>query len=796
MTTTSRPMCSSALATRFLLVPFLFHGRFTSVNALAKCPDGGYALTPFLLLDPRREDATCILEQAFLNYQGEITLAGLPNLKDIGEQAFAGMGGTLTITGAYPELQSIQKRAFNLAGDSNSIIDFRNGQLNELAFVDPDAFGDVHRSGGTVHFSPGPYPKYKGCTLLSLKAGGVLLRGPNDLSLKGAFPNLQTIKANAFFSINAPNKDSEIDFTGGPLDELTSVDTRAFVFFFGQVKFPPTAEMPKYVGCTKIGGYGSDSSDSRVLHGPSSVPLTTALYEASVVDGTTTELNKATCIPNSEFDGYLKNVTIQGLPNLVDIGDSAFNNFGGAQAVSTLMFSGAFPMLKTIGVSAFQGNGRETTTEHEVAFAGLPSLISIGDNAFARHKVLMSGNYPKLEIIGAAFSQSLSSSIVTFSSGTESLKTIGRNAFNKYRGKLTIKGEFPNLFSIGDRAFYYAGTVDSDVDISCSSGPDMAVGSTAFTRFKDHAIPQLNTPASTTTKNHMYNIDMNQANAASAGEDFGSGDYATGPATSNAHSTLYAVPMEIEDPAAHDGGYIGVSGATGNTTTAARVKPGTVMYVSVINQDSPEYATAAANDSLYSVVSKPGRGGNGDGALPQGVLAQSTVYATAADAGDGADYDVAVHPQGGGPAGTAEYSHLALRNNAAGQQQQQNSNNHYDAGNPRAAQYAQSTVYATAATDQYAAGDAADYDVAVHPQGGGPASTAEYSHLALRNDAVGQQQQQNSNNHYDVSTPRAAREQNSSSSSNNHYDVDNPHRRRDVGSGIVSGDGDDYSTVA
>ena len=204
----------------------------------------------------------------------------------------------------------------------------------------------------------------------------------------------------------------------------------------------------------------------------------------------------------------------------------------------------------------------------------------------------------------------------------------------------------------------------------------------------------------------MYNIDMNQAASSGADQDFGSGYYATGPFNSTANNTLYSIPMDAAaDPLAVDGGYLGVSGADGNSTaTAAGVEPGTVMYVSAINQGSLEYATAVANEALYSVVSKPGRGG-------------------------ASNYDVAVHQAGGGePASMEEYSHLAPRNDGAGQQQQQQqqgSNNHYDAGNPRRAVVAQSTVYATAAVDQNAgSGNAANYDVAVH-QGAGPATTGE-----------------------------------------------------------------------
>ena len=169
MKTNSRPTCSSVLAARFFVFSTLFHGHFASADSAQKvekwgknenCPDGGLALTPALYESTSiilfRQDVTCIPKQAFKEYANGVTLTGLPNLKDIGVQAFYNVQGTLHFTGAYPKLKSIQKSAFSRAVDNDSIIDFRSGQLNDLTFVDPDAFNGAQ----PVHITPGPYPKY------------------------------------------------------------------------------------------------------------------------------------------------------------------------------------------------------------------------------------------------------------------------------------------------------------------------------------------------------------------------------------------------------------------------------------------------------------------------------------------------------------------------------------------------------------------------------------------------------------------------------------------------------------
>lgn len=206
------------------------------------------------------------------------------------------------------------------------------------------------------------------------------------------------------------------------------------------------------------------------------------------------------------------------------------------------------------------------------------------------------------------------------------------------------------------------------------------------------ASPAVPRPTTATTTNQMYSNGTHQVNAA-----------------------VYAIPMEANE--AGDGRHAGAT-----------------VYATVVGD--PIVGGNNNTNSNYDVAVHRQVGGP----------ARTVEYSHLAPAGSAANYDVAVHQQRGGSAGSAEYSHLAPRNDIQ----------QYSGYAPPQGVLENSTVYATAANDQYAVGSAANYDVAVHQQGVGPAGTAEYSHLALRNDAGGQQQQ-SSNNHYDVGNPRAAR---------------------------------------
>ena len=204
-----------------------------------------------------------------------------------------------------------------------------------------------------------------------------------------------------------------------------------------------------------------------------------------------------------------------------------------------------------------------------------------------------------------------------------------------------------------------------------------------------------------TYHNRMYNTDVTPSNNRSnTSEDFGSGNYAAGNFAGGGEnargraSTLYAIPMEADpDPGAG-------AGTSGDVLYATGIEPGTVMYVSALNQNDPEYATAVANDALYSVVNRvPNNGVTGKTAAVGGGAAVSGSQGGAENHydmqapgekrrgqqqqqqhqqdGPVSLYDVAPHAGGSGTVSqSAEYSHLSPRG-------EKESNNMYDFGPQR-----------------------------------------------------------------------------------------------------------------
>lgn len=244
----------------------------------------------------------------------------------------------------------------------------------------------------------------------------------------------------------------------------------------------------------------------------------------------------------------------------------------------------------------------------------------------------------------------------------------------------------------------------------------------------NNGIPHLNGTlahaATATTHNQMYDQNNQNNNAATTTDNNTNTTTTTTTTDNNAtgfvrrNSTLYSIPME-SSVAGSGGGASADAAATCTDANGNPVEKGTVMYVSVLNQDSPEYATAVANDALYSVVSKGGAAGN-----------------------DANTYDTAVHQNNGTSSSSApssssaEYNHLSAR------------------------------------------GDSTNYGVAVHQNNGTPSSSAassssaEYSRMPLHGTASAQALV-DGNNHYDVGNPHATRK-----NQNNHYDVGNPYAKK------------------
>ena len=186
----------------------------------------------------------------------------------------------------------------------------------------------------------------------------------------------------------------------------------------------------------------------------------------------------------------------------------------------------------------------------------------------------------------------------------------------------------------------------------------------------------------------------------------GFGAAAAAAAETNAADNLEPVAMDLPSAVivntSFSGGGVDLDriGNTSSSTAGSNgddVPYGGVTYVAGPNQDAPEYATAVeagGTDASYSVVALKNRGGNGDdeenhcdmsapGAKSRGKKAKQKQQRQQQQA-PAMVYDVAQHAGGGGGGGgggaaaaqSAEYSHLAPRNDGGGAE----SNNFYDLG--------------------------------------------------------------------------------------------------------------------
>lgn len=117
-----------------------------------------------------------------------------------------------------------------------------------------------------------------------------------------------------------------------------------------------------------------------------SAGLTKALYEA----GNAAAYQDVTCIPDEEFKEYEKDVTLNGLPSLKSIGEEAFE-----RCVGRLTLNGEYPALEIIGRQAFTAFNADSV----IIFDGLPSLQSVESRAFQEFggKLTFAGEYPSYE---------------------------------------------------------------------------------------------------------------------------------------------------------------------------------------------------------------------------------------------------------------------------------------------------------------------------------------------------------------------------------------------------------------
>jgi hypothetical protein len=128
------------------------------------------------------------------------------------------------------------------------------------------------------------------------------------------------------------------------------------------------------------------------------VPLTQALYVRSLIGALgdfqqqqvlgdwelELTLAEVTCIPTEEFMNYdLPLLLTAKMPNLISIGDRAFKGFAGGTFKFVSLDESYLPKLEHVGVEAFGEFDPAKMTEAAIVLQNMPSLISIGSNAFA-----------------------------------------------------------------------------------------------------------------------------------------------------------------------------------------------------------------------------------------------------------------------------------------------------------------------------------------------------------------------------------------------------------------------------
>lgn len=114
------------------------------------------------------------------------------------------------------------------------------------------------------------------------------------------------------------------------------------------------------------------------------VPLTKGRY-VSIINGTLPDgFEAVTCIPAEAFIDHTTPLSLtEKMPNLVSIGDRAFKGFAGGTFKFVSLDESYLPKLEHVGVEAFGEFDPAKMTEAAIVLQNMPSLISIGSNAFA-----------------------------------------------------------------------------------------------------------------------------------------------------------------------------------------------------------------------------------------------------------------------------------------------------------------------------------------------------------------------------------------------------------------------------
>ena len=540
-------MSSSPPSTSFPIFPVLVLAAISAhvlqVGAALKCPDGSDGLTQSLYesgVPSDYADVTCIPENAFKQYAGDVSLDGLSQLKSIERSAFESFKGKLRFSGSYPFLAIIGAHAFAYARNVNSKIEMVRG-LPQLKSIKKQAFSTF---AGILSVT-GPFPLLaeigEACFRQGTADSDVSLDGlpllksiersafesfKGKLTFSGSYPLLSIIGALAFRNVG--NVKSKIEIVQG-LPQLKSIKEHAFQTFAGILSvtgpFPLLAEIG--VEAFECDQYNQCNAGSKIEFPGDGLPKLTEIKSmafsgfrgtlimkgrfpllskieryafASCTSGSEIELvgglaRKLTSIGEQAFDSFAGLLTISGpFHHLSSLGDRAFSDYNGRGSTkSTIAIACRSPSGLAVGANVLDGfRGRHIRTGEHVACGSCPD----GSNGLTK-ELYFAGDpsqYANVTCIPASEFESyysLFAGDVTLD-GLAFLTSIEDHAFAFMKGTLTVTGSYPKLVRIGEYAFDRASYTTYD-DLSSGNSTIELVGAmmpmlTAIDKYAFHSV--------------------------------------------------------------------------------------------------------------------------------------------------------------------------------------------------------------------------------------------------------------------------------------------------------------------
>ena len=391
------------------------------------------------------KNVTYIPDNEFANYKGNVTLEKMPFLKRIGKNAFYNFNGNLNIKGDYLLLEIIDTYAFKLAGNTESVIELTG--LNSLKIIGDYAFEYIN--------------------------GKIILTGECN--------KLETIGINAFHNIrqqpSLPDGEYKITLTG--LNSLKTI--RDFAFYGNLGKIILTGECTKLETIGRNAFYPTTNAESlpeetntesviklsrleslKIIHEYAFMSfggVLTFTCDSNLLEIIGNPVGNPGCFQN--VNNNKSTVTFKDCNSLKHIGNDTFHDFKG-----TVIFTGKYPLLETIGSMAFQNC---MNANSKIEFTGLESLTNINSKAFDNFKgnFNFTGSYPNLETISdRAFRQTGNINSIINLQELRNLKHIDSYSFQSYKGNIIFKSSCPNLETINENAFIDAGDKNSVIELN------------------------------------------------------------------------------------------------------------------------------------------------------------------------------------------------------------------------------------------------------------------------------------------------------------------------------------------